>query len=101
MRQKINDETYNFDEAAVQYSKLTDEEAKERVQAVKDRIKELKSNAELTQDPRKLYELRQLYHALYWYKQNKNRSKYFRIDTKGPSMRRAKRHPDATSIKHR
>jgi len=101
MRQKINDKTYNFDEAAVKYSKLTDEEAKAQVQKVKDRIKEIRSDAEVSKDPRKMWELRELFKALSWYKLNKNRSKYFRIDSVGPSMRRARRHPDDPSAKNR
>lgn len=101
MRQKIDDKTYEFDEAAVQYSKLTDKEAKARVQLVKDRINELKSDAELSDDPRKIYELRQLYSARAWYRLNKNRSKYFKIVTSGPSMRKAQRHPDVTDTKRR
>lgn len=43
MRQKIDEETYPFDKAAVQYSKLTDAEAKEQKQKVIDRIREIKS----------------------------------------------------------
>lgn len=70
MRQKINEETYPFDKAAVQYSKLTDAEAKEQKQKVIDRIRA-----------------------------NKNRSRFFRIDTLGPSMRRATRHPDDRGFK--
>lgn len=99
MRQKINEETYPFDQAAVQYSKLTDEEAKEQRQKVIDRIREIKGRADIGEDPRLIFELRELYSSLAWYRANKNRSRFFRIDTLGPSMRRATRHPDGRGFK--
>lgn len=78
-----------LDPAAVQYSKLTDKEAKEKVDNIKQQIKDLKALENLGKDPVNVARLKELYTTLAWHKANKNRSKYFRIDTNGPSMRRA------------
>lgn len=88
-----------LDERAVQYSLLTDAEAAAQVQQVRNRIKEIKSSAEIGKDPRLVWELRELTNSLAWYKANKNRSKFFKINSVGASMRKAKRHPNAESFK--
>jgi len=90
-----------LDERAVAYSKLTDEEAKAQVQQVKDRIKEIQSTAELSNNPQLVWELRELTSSLAWYRMNKLRSKFFKVFTLGASMRKAKRHPNAESLKRR
>lgn len=90
-----------LDERAVAYSKLTDEEANEQVQKVKNRIKEIRGAAELASNPQLVWELRELTSSLAWYKMNKHRSKFFKLITSGPSMRKAKRHPNAESLKRR
>ena len=88
-----------LDERAVQYSLLTDAESAAQVQQVRNRIKEIKSSAEIGKDPRLVWELRELTNSLAWYKANKNRSKFFKINSEGASMRKAKRHPNAESFK--
>jgi len=98
---EIKNKPYPFDEAALAYSKLTDKEAKVQVDKVKTRIKEIKTTADIGKDPRLMFELRELYSTLAWYRMNKNRSKFFRLSTLGPSMRRAKRHPDVRSTARR
>lgn len=98
MAKKVKEE-YVFDEASVKYAELSDEKALEQVQKVKDRIAELKTSAEISEDPRKVFELRELYSSLSWYRMNKNRSRYFKIISSGASMRKAKRHPDGRSFK--
>ena len=91
-------EKIKLNEASVAYSKLTDAEAKERVQQVKNSIKEILHSAEISKDPRKMFELRELQSSLAWFKLNKNMSKYFDIVSSGPSMRAAKRHPHVGNI---
>lgn len=88
-----------LDERAVQYSLLTDAEAAAQVQQVRNRIKEIKSSSEIEKDPRLVWELRELTNSLAWYKANKNSSKFFKINSVGASMRKAKRHPNAESFK--
>lgn len=92
------DEKYDFDPAAEAYSKSTDAEAAAQVANLKEKIREIRSLADLGSDPAKVMELRHLTSALAWYKANKNRSKYFRIDSNGPSMRHANRHAKASSL---
>jgi len=87
-----------LNEASVAYSLLTDEEAKDRVAQVKQSIRDILHSAEVSKDPRKIMELRELQSSLAWLKLNKNRSKYFDIVTSGPSMRSAKRHPHVGNI---
>ena len=50
MAKKVKEE-YVFDEASVKYAELSDEKALEQVQKVKDRIAELKTSAEISEDP--------------------------------------------------
>ena len=88
-----------LDERAIKYALLTDAEAAAQVQQVQNRIKEIKSSAEIGKDPRLVWELRELTNSLAWYKANKNRSKFFKINSVGASMRKAKRHPNAESFK--
>ena len=78
---------------------LTDAEAKQHVKDLKTQIKEVQTSAEIGNDPRKVMELRELISTLSWCRKNKLRSKFFRVITDGPSMRQAKRHPDARSFK--
>lgn len=92
-------ENYEFDDTSVKYASLTDEEAKTQVQRVKDRIKEIRGAANLSDNPQMIFELRELHSALAWYKANKNRSRYFKVVSSGASMRKAKRHPDGRSFR--
>ena len=80
------------DRAAVQYAKLTDEEAAARVSSIKQQIRDTAALENLTKDPANIARLRELKSELHWLKANKNRSKYFKIVTSGPSMRRATRY---------
>lgn len=91
-------EKIKLNEASVAYSKLTDAEAKERIQQLKNSIKKILHSAEISKDPRKMFELRELHSSLAWFKLNKNRFKYFDIVSSGPSMRAAKRHPHVGNI---
>ena len=81
------------------WAKLSDKEAKQHVLDLKAQIKEVQTSAEIGKDPRKVMELRELISTLSWCKKNKLRSKFFRVITNGPSMRQARRHPDARSFK--
>ena len=80
-------------ESALAWSKLSDAEAKARMQDIKTQIKEL-NVSDLTKDPIKLKQLEELTVALHWCKANKYRSKYFRITSLGRSLRKARRHPE-------
>lgn len=86
-------------EKAEAWANLSDSEAKQHIADLKSKIKELHS-AKISEDPRKVFELRELMSALNWCKKNKLRSRHFRIITNGPSMRQSQRHPDARSFKH-
>lgn len=101
MGKKVKDSEYVFDDSAVKFASLSDEEATEQVNKVKDRITELQSLDGLEEDPRKIMELRNLKESLHWYKANKYRSKYFKIESAGRSMRKAKRHPEISTFKNR
>lgn len=91
MRQRIIESEYKFDDTAVEFSKLTDEEAAERMQKVKDRIKEIKGLESISQDPKLIWEMRELQTSLSWMRANKNRSKYFKIEGGTFTNRKARR----------
>lgn len=86
-------------EKAEAWANLSDSEAKQHITDLKSKIKELHS-AKISEDPRKVFELRELISALNWCKKNKLRSRHFRIITNGPSMRQATRHPNVRSFKN-
>ncbi len=79
------------DRATVKYSKLSDDEAYDKVKQLKKDKKDLLQMEQLASDPRRLMKLRELLHNIAWHKQNKNRSKYFKWEVVPASMRRALR----------
>ncbi|WP_428743112.1 hypothetical protein [Tenacibaculum sp.] len=89
---------YNFDDASLKYASMTEEEAKNHKANLRNKIKELEGDLASGVDPVKVHQLREMKSTLAWFKANKLRSKYFRLDTAGASMRRAKRHPETNSF---
>lgn len=78
---------YKFDKAAVEYAKLTDAQAQLKIKELKGAIREL-AKADLTGDHVKMSELKELKTMLFWFRKNKNRSKYFKIVSQGASLRK-------------
>ena len=87
-------------EMAEEWSKLTDKEAKERTKVLKEKLQELVTNSRTSKSYATFQEIEKLKAALYWMKQNKNRSRYFRIFSLGASIRKEKRHPDVRNFKN-
>ena len=88
-----------LDERSVAYAALSDKEATAKRKDLKDRIKEIQHMSDLSQNPQKVYEARELTGALAFLRLNKFRSKFFKLTTTGPSMRQAKRHPDGRGLR--
>lgn len=96
---EVKEKEYNFDDAALKYASMTEEEAKQHVAELKRKVKEIEGDANLSSNPSKIHELRELKSSLAWFRLNKHRSKYFKILPVTPSMRKAKRHPDPQIFK--
>ena len=90
---------HELDERSVAYAALSDKEAYEKKKELRDKIRDIQHMSDLSKNPQKVFEARELTSVLAFFRLNKYRSKFFKLHTTGPSMRQANRHPDGRSLR--